>query len=79
LKLIQEYWTEEDTEEMADPGKGALVSPARDPERLAENLTALLTQKALRDRFSAHNRRRVKDFSVEEMVKANLAVYRELV
>ena len=65
--------------EMADPGKGALVSPARDPERLAENLTALLTQKALRDRFSAHNRRRVKDFSVEEMVKANLAVYRELV
>lgn len=64
--------------EMIDSNYGGFVTPAQDAEALAGSLQTLVLDAAMRRRFSAYNKKRVKDFSVEETVKGTLKVYREV-
>ncbi|MBL8020210.1 MAG: glycosyltransferase [Leptospirales bacterium] len=64
--------------EMIDSNRGGFVTPAQDAQALARSLETLAIDAAMRRRFSAYNKKRVKDFSVEETVKGTLKVYREV-
>jgi len=62
--------------EMVDPGKGGLLSPVGDPEKLAENLTALMLDPAARRRMGAYNLKKVKQFGISSLGRGTLENYR---
>ncbi len=64
--------------EMVDPGRGGLLSPARDPAAFAENLSVLAKNSALRKKFGAYNKRRVVAFGSAATCEATLSIYREV-
>ncbi|MCE9598171.1 MAG: glycosyltransferase family 4 protein [Spirochaetia bacterium] len=64
--------------EMIDSKRGGFVTPVGNFEALAESLKMLVLDGAMRRRFAAYNKKRVKDFSVERTVKDTLKVYREI-
>lgn len=65
-------------EAVADGMSGLIVTPG-DVDELAAALRRLIEDSALRQRFGAQGRARIEsEFSVEQMVEGNLAVYREI-
>jgi glycosyltransferase involved in cell wall biosynthesis len=65
--------------EIVADGETGTVVPARDPERFAAAVLALLADRKRRLRMGRAGRRRVLDhFTVDRMVEGTLAVYREL-
>lgn len=66
--------------EMVRDAETGLLSPVKDPQALAQNIVRMWTEPALRLGCAERARIRVNaEFSVEQMVEGNLAVYRELV
>lgn len=64
--------------EMVDPGRGGLLSPAREPAAFAQNLATLVKNAALRKKFGAYNKRRVVAFGSAATCDATLAIYRDV-
>lgn len=65
-------------EAVADGVSGMLVAPG-DAAELAQALSKLCTDAALRKTLGAQGQKRIEEeFSVEKMVQGNIAVYREL-
>ena len=55
--------------DFAIPGETALVSPPRQPEKLAENLIRLLDDAALRDRIAEAAYQKIKEFTWERAAR----------
>ncbi len=66
--------------EMVRNAETGLLTPVKNPKALAENIVRMWSEPTLRIACAEHARECVDaDFSVEQMVEGNLAVYRELV
>src|SRR5690606_37222508 len=65
--------------ELVADGESGFVVPVNDPQALAEGIVKLWDDPALRARFGAEARRRIRDiFNVEQGTAKTLQVYREL-
>jgi glycosyltransferase involved in cell wall biosynthesis len=65
--------------EIVQPGANGLLVPPRDPDSLADAITRLLTDEALRHRMGEAGRLLVqREFSIEHVVDATLNLYDEL-
>ncbi|WP_028874766.1 glycosyltransferase family 4 protein [Tepidiphilus margaritifer] len=62
-----------------EPGESGLLVPARDTNALADAIERLIRDPELRRRMGEHGRRLAeREFAIEKIVAAHLAIYREL-
>lgn len=65
--------------ELVEDGVTGRLTPPRDPEALAQEITMLLDDPEMRERMGREGRRRIeRDFGLERMVDETAALYRRL-
>ena len=64
--------------EIIENGKSGILVPVEDSEKMAEAILMLLRDKALAAKMGEEARKRVREFSIEKMIRKNLHIFREI-
>ena len=64
--------------EIIENGRSGILVPVGGPEKMAEAVLRLLQDKALAAKMGKEAKKRVREFSVEKMIRENLRIFREI-